>query len=151
MLRDAQHFAARIGKLDGAGDLGESILATATNRTLPVAEVPITAATTASTEAAPAATSPDPPLPPTPAVEISGSPPNPPLPVSPDEVAAEEVVNGNIAVANGVVETETLIVASPGVDSEEATEAEEESKDEKEAAKETKDEKAVEEKETEKE
>jgi hypothetical protein len=147
MLRDAQHFAARIGKLEGAGDLGESILTTATNRTLPVAEAPVPAATT---EAAPAATSPDPPLPPTPAVEISGPPPNPPLPASPDEVA-EEVVNGDVSVANGVVETETLIVASPGVDSEEATEAEEESKDEKEVGKETKDEKEVEEKEAEKE
>lgn len=57
-------------------------------------------------------------------------------------------MNGDVSVANGVVETETLIVASPGVDSEEATEAEEETRDEKEVEKETKDEKVVEEKET---
>lgn len=132
MLRDAQHFAARISKLDGAGDLGDSILTTATNRTLPVAEVPA---------AAIAATSPDPPLPPTPVPEISGTPPNPPLPVSPDEVM-DEVVNGDVAVANGVVETETLIIESPGVDSEEAVEAEVEAEEG------TKDEKDVEEKET---
>ena len=77
MLRDAHHFAARISKLAGAGDLGDSILTTAANRTLPVAEVPAAATITASTETA-AATSPDPPLPPTPVVEISDTPPNPP-------------------------------------------------------------------------
>ncbi|KAL5350422.1 hypothetical protein ACLOAV_003990 [Pseudogymnoascus australis] len=137
MLRDAQHFAARISKLDGAGDLGDSILTTATNRTLPVAEVPAAATTAASTETA-AATSPDPPLPPTPVVEISETPINPPLPVSPDEVVAE-VVNGDVAVANGVAEAETLVIESPGVDSEDATEAEAETEEG------TKDEKEVEE------
>lgn len=121
MLRDAQHFAARISKLDGAGDLGDSILTTATNRTLPVAEVPAAAATVASTVTA-AGTSSDPPLPPTPVVEISGSPPNPPLPVSPDE-AVSEVVNGDVTVANGVVD-ETLVVESPSAGSEEAAEEE---------------------------
>lgn len=142
MLRDAQHFAAKISKLDGAGDLGDSILTTATNRTLPVAEVPVVATTTATTEVV-ATTSPEPPLPPTPVVEISSSPPNPPLPISPDEVAAE-VVNGDIAVANGVVESETLIIESPGVDSEEAAEVEAATEEDK------KDGKVVEEKEAEK-
>jgi hypothetical protein len=139
MLRDAQHFAAKISKLDGAGDLGDSILTTATNRTLPVAEVPAAPAIVATTEPA-AATSPEPPLPPTPVVEISSSPPNPPLPISPDEVAAE-VVNGDVAVANGVVESETLVIESPGVESEEATEVEVETEEG------TKDGKEVEEKE----
>jgi hypothetical protein len=142
MLRDAQHFAAKISKLDGAGDLGDSILTTATNRTLPVAEVPVVATTTATTEVA-TSTNPEPPLPPTPVVEISSSPPNQPLPISPDEVAAE-VVNGDIAVANGVVESETLIIESPGVDSEEAVEVEVEAEEG------TKDEKEVEEKAAEK-
>lgn len=119
MLRDAQHFAARISKLDGSGDLGDSILTTATNRALPVAEVPAPAAATATTKTA-AATSSDPPLPPTPVVEVSDSPPNPPLPVSPDEVASEEV-NGEVAVANGVVD-ETLVVKSPSAESEEVVE-----------------------------
>ncbi|OBT88549.1 hypothetical protein VE02_03967 [Pseudogymnoascus sp. 03VT05] len=139
MLRDAHHFAAKISKLDGAGDLGDSILTTATNRTLPVAEVPPAPAIAATTEPA-AATSPEPPLPPTPVVEISGSPPNQPLPISPDEVA-DAVVNGDIVVANGAVESETLIIESPGMESEEAAEAEAEAedgtKDEKDAEKET--------------
>ncbi|OBT67362.1 hypothetical protein VE03_03036 [Pseudogymnoascus sp. 23342-1-I1] len=142
MLRDAQHFAARISKLDGAGDLGDSILTTATNRTLPIAEVPAAATTAASTETA-TATTPEPPLPPTPVVEISGTPPNPPLPVSPDEVVGV-LVSGDAVEANGVVEAETLVIASPGADSEEATEVEVETEEG------TKDEKEVEGKEAEK-
>lgn len=119
MLRDAQLFASRISKLDGSGDLGDSILTTVKDRTLPVTEVPATTtpAATAGTEAA-KTTPEEPPLPPTPVVEISGSPPNPPLPASPDEVA-EESANGDVAVANGVVE----LVESPSGESDGAIEA----------------------------
>lgn len=53
-------------------------------------------------------------------------------------------MNGNVAVANGVVEAETLVIESPGVDSEEAAEVEVEAEEE------TKDEKDVETKEGEK-
>jgi hypothetical protein len=51
------------------------------------------------------------------------------------------VVNGDVAVANGVVESETLVIESPGVESEEATEVEVETEEG------TKDGKEVEEKE----
>src|SRR5690349_14508605 len=101
MLRDAQHFASRISKLEGSGDLGEAILAAAAEKKLPVTDAPAPAAV-ANTETESKTNVVDPPLPPTPVVEISGILPNPQLPISPDEVVAEPA-NGDV-VANGVVE-----------------------------------------------
>lgn len=73
MLRDADHFALKTARIDGAGDVGETILAIARDRKLPVKEPP-----------------PPSPSPPAEAVQEEPATDKAPLPDSPSPPATEE-------------------------------------------------------------